>query len=852
MDDAVVSALGTGLSVTTFLVGFASIRLRGQRDRAITQSDGVLRDLVRASSDGRALSDDEVEQSTGGFVEAKAIDPVAKGAVWFYWFVASSMLCLCAIGGVKSGAEFTPVVADWTVDSYVVGFLMLLQLGVCGAGTADYLFVRRDLDVRLRESTLGIVERAIAARNAPDYDEAHRLADDLIRRLPSWPWAYAFRGHVRMSLGRKEAALEDFDKALMLRSDDPVARLARAEHRLAAGDAAGALEDLGELPPERHREHAVLKLKGSALYKLGRRDEAVVIFDQVVRRNPDDPEARVRRGEALAESDSRSAAHRRGSIAALEVLVMEEGERVALTALSQVGRDNLSRRNVKMAIQDFSFALAQAPTDRRLLRLRGDAYIRNGDLEAGERDFEKALSGADDKERAIGLRQRGRARERAGDNAGALADFTASIEVLPTHQALFYRALHHERFERTVEALEDVEGAVSLAPDDDDYLSHRAALLAAGGEVGESEAAFRDVELRFPANSHNYSLWLGTMLRRGAIIDGLGLAARAVAACPEDAGVRLMAARIKSENGQYERALADVDAARELGADEAQADYVAARILADAGRLDEAEASVARAAAAPSDYQHVALMTRYVVRRRRGDLSGAIADVSRAIEITPGASELFVRRACARLALTGANTDALDDIEEALKLNPGSSSALNHLSEYYLTIGDANKAVAAAENAIAHSGSGRSKRLLASSYFLARRWAEAIDLLAELVRTNPSDDDSLWSLAAAYSNSGRFVEAEATFAALVQLDNSNLDARAGLAVSVSQQHRSRDAVSHFRTLKADFGLASQEWIDKRLHPDLLPEYSVVMNDWETALMPPDAVEDQAADPPRAT
>jgi len=833
MNSSVTGALSTGLSVTTFLVGFSSIRLRGQRDRAVSQSDGAVKDLIRASSDGRALSDAEVQQSTHGFVEAKTMDPVAKGAVWFYWFIALLMAALCLAGARKSGhIVWNP--SHWAVDPYVVLFLMILQLGICAAGTADYIFVQHDLNKRMGLSTLGIVDRAMAARTANDLDTASDLADELIARLPSWPWAYAFRGHLRAALSRPAEALQDFDRAVALRSDDPLARLARAEHRLGAGDAAGALEDLEALPSERQSDNAVRKLRGGALYKLGRRDEAVALFDRVVRSDPGDTEARVGRGEALADSGDRSFGHGRRSIEALSRFMSEEGERVALTALSEVGRENLSREDVETAIGDFTFALTQAPGDRRLLRLRADAYFRSGAVAAGEADYLAALHGADDRERAIGLRRRGLSRSQIGDGLGALADYNASLDAYVTHLTYFHRALQYARFDRYAEALSDIEAALTLDPDDADYLSHRAELLAATGSLEASEAAFRDVEIRFPANAHNYELWLSVLLDREALIDSLAVSARAVTACPNDPHLRLKAARVRSENHQSENALSEIDKAIDLGADPAAASYIAAQILADAGEFDEAEKRVEAAAEEPSQYQHAALSTRYTVRRRKGDAHGALEDITRAIELSPRTAGLWVRRACLRMGLDGATQEVLDDIEQALALNPDSVSALNHLSEYHRRSGDASQAIEMASRAASRKPDLFSKKTLADAYFAARQWEDAAELFAELARADSTDVGVLWSLAAAYTNDGRFAEAEATFSALTQLDDASLSARAGLAVTISQQGKTSDAVERFRRLREDFGAGAQRWMESALSADVLPMYDVVMADWEAS------------------
>jgi tetratricopeptide (TPR) repeat protein len=745
------------------------------------------------------------------------------------------MLLLCIIGETKSPGVLTLDPRRWYVDTYVVDFLMLLQVGICAAGTADYLYVRKDLQIRLGASTLGIVERAMASRDAGDLSRAHELADELIKRLPSWPWSYTFRGHLRAAMERREQALQDFDQALKLKSDDALARLARAEHKLSAGDPAGALDDLDALPHERQSENAILKLRGSALYRLGRRAEAIIVFDKVVRSSPTDADARVSRGEALAASNHRATDHGNASIAALEMYVIEEGERVALSTLSAAGTDSLSREDVETAIQDFTFALDQAPDDRRLRRLRADAYYRKGDFDAGDADYRVAMENADPKQLAVALRQRGLARRRSGDGSGALRDFNASIDTYPTALAHFYRGLYYEEIGRADYALADLDAAVDMAPEDDDFLSHRAALLAATGDFDGSGAAFRDVEARFPANSHNYAVWLGTLVRRGNLLDALALSGRAIAACPDDPHLRLTAARIRAENGQVDNALHQVEEAVRLGVSPAQASHTTAQVLAMAGRLAEAEVGVSAVADEPSPDQRFALLTRHKIRREMGNLTGALADLDQVIALDPESVGVLVERACLLLAIDGASPEALADIEKALEINPASAFAINHLAQWRAANGDTAKAIEAAERAIsAAQGDGYGKRTLGLTYFQARRWDDAVDVLAEVVRATPKDKRALWTLGAAYANGGRSAEAEATFSALVQLDRGDLQARAGLAVTVSQQGRSDEAIAQFTQLREEFGHEASDWMENRLSADVLPHYAMVMADWRAS------------------
>jgi len=833
MDDAVFAALGTGLSATTFLVGFASIRLRGQRDRALSLSDGITKDLVRAGGERRVVTDPEVEQSAAAFIEAKELDPVTRGAVWFYWLVGSLMLALCVIAGKKSGLGFEPSPAKWSIDTYVALYFLILQAGIGGAGSADYVWVKRDLVRRLEGSTLGTVEKALRARQEGKMSEAIEHASTLVKRLPSWPWAHVFRGHVLAEQDRNAEALVDFDRAVTLSPTDPLCRLARAECRLRLDEPEGALADLEALGEHRPNDSSVMKLTGSTLYRLGRREEAIAMFTLAVHQSPEDQEARIGRAKALAGSDSPHDAFGSPSTDLLE-LVLEEGERVAARALSDAGRASLSRRDIQTAIEDFTFALEPRSADVNLLCLRAGAYFLAGKFEAGEADFIRALEVADDpKGTANVLRRRGIAYARTGRSAEAERDLSESIRTRESHAAHFSRGLLYTDAERFTEALADIDRAIALQSDDDDYLAHRADLLCWLNQFDLGLDEFRAIELNFPGNAHNYGLWFHQLLRLGRNAEALAVVDRAITACPEDGQLHVLKARANIAAKRYAQAAEDLDSAVSLGGDEVYISFVRADLYRNLDKFEEAETAIGVAAESASGMQHIALGNRSSLRRKLHKGQEALDDLTRAIAMDPTNLDFHVSRGCL-LTKMGDHDKARLDFEYVLGEEPDKISALVHRADLNRVEGNLDDAKRDAEKAVSIAQTPVTLEMHARVLFRRREWSAAAAAYRDVLNAVPDDQDALWGLAAAYDNEGEFADAEAIFEQLSRSNPSSVASRGGYAVVLSQLGRSAESRMVFAALREELGEAIADWVEGSLSPDYLLKYDTVIADWQAS------------------
>ena len=159
-------------------------------------------------------------------------------------------------------------------------------------------------------------------------------------------------------------------------------------------------------------------------------------------------------------------------------------------------------------------------------------------------------------------------------------------------------------------------------------------------------------------------------------------------------------ALIEMHRGNLERALELVDRGiARLEAEVPDNRYVVhrsqllhnrARALVALGRHEEAHAGFTRLMEwDPIYFEYPS--DRASLRRRRGDLDGALRDYDRAIELAPPMPELYFNRATAR-AQAGQPADALADLDAVLDLDPGFRDA--HLTSGTLQLehGDAEAA----------------------------------------------------------------------------------------------------------------------------------------------------------------
>jgi tetratricopeptide (TPR) repeat protein len=234
---------------------------------------------------------------------------------------------------------------------------------------------------------------------------------------------------------------------------------------------------------------------------------------------------------------------------------------------------------------------------------------------------------------------------RLGRRAEALAEFDAAIGIDPDHLDHYLdRGTLLVRMGRLDAALADFDTALRLSPPLPEAHYNRAQLLLALDDLPGARADLDRVLELDPG-------WLDAYINRAGLLLQLGL---------------------------DDQARADVEAGLALAPADPHLCCVLGQLEAAAGRPAAAEAAFATALAGAPELAQ-AWASRASLRHGRGDLEGAVADLTRAIELGADAAVHF-NRAMALRDL-GRPGRALDDLRRAEALDPGDPDIAGALRE---------------------------------------------------------------------------------------------------------------------------------------------------------------------------
>jgi len=280
----------------------------------------------------------------------------------------------------------------------------------------------------------------------------------------------------------------------------------------------------------------------------------------------------------------------------------------------------------KEAIDDFNQSIQLAPENSAVYNNRGNALMDLGHPEEAIKDFDRAIALSPNY--GVAYNNRGNAHVALGQFDLAFQDFRKAVELMPRSAVPFNgRGMAHAKLKRYHAAIRDLTRAISINPK---YVL---------------------------AYKHRGEAYLQLDMYREAIGD----ATQALALEPEtsDPNLYLLRGRAFAGDKKLNNALEDLNKAIEVKPD-----------LVDA---------------------YVERGTVFIEARRFED---AIGDLTRAIELAPENATAYAMRALAKLQLggTGASDpeanyavkdDALNDVNQALKINPNDPVALRIRGNIY-------------------------------------------------------------------------------------------------------------------------------------------------------------------------
>jgi tetratricopeptide (TPR) repeat protein len=404
----------------------------------------------------------------------------------------------------------------------------------------ETLVKRGSLRLRLSDGVGALSDAAQALKLEPGSADAQALQKRVDGRRYGLADLYYNSGYDALTLRRYDAALAQFDKALIMRPDLIDARVSLAatldfmgdderaqvelDHALQLqpnntgalinrgvvrrklDDFAGSRADLERALALRPRDSRALVNYGITLTALYELDAALAALDLAITIAPRD---------AIAYVDRAGAWYTKGEFAradadfAQAILLKPNFE----AAYQARGWAELIAGDRRLAMADFDQALQQSPGDGRAWLERGLAYAAADDAPHADADFDAALRTAETQiARHPGvagpLLSRCGLRARMGrDLQGAIADCNQALTLRPAAEnAVLWRALAELRLEDCTAAVRDADAAVSMRKDPF-ALYIRGVCRLRAGQTAAGEADIEAAKTIEPPIDKVYALW---------------------------------------------------------------------------------------------------------------------------------------------------------------------------------------------------------------------------------------------------------------------------------------------------------------------------------------------------------
>jgi tetratricopeptide (TPR) repeat protein len=332
------------------------------------------------------------------------------------------------------------------------------------------------------------------------------------------------------------------------------------------------------------------------------------------------------------------------------------------------------KKDTAGAIADYTHAIELGSTNPAAYNNRGNARSENNDPDGAIADYTRAIELKPDYARAY--YNRAVTKKAKGDAKGAAADFKRAKELDPKlaseeSAADSKNESDVDLVERGIEkgqqgdldgALTDLNRAIELDPKNSAAYYNRAATKLLKKDTAGAIADYTHVIELDPKNVNAYNN-RGILKARNNDPDGaLADYNHAIELDPKEAKAYNNRGNVKKAKGELDGAIADFTSAIELDSNLAIAYKNRAEARQAKGDKAEAEADFKSA-------EKIDLVNRGIEKAKKGDLDGAIADFSHAIELDPKDAIAYSNRAHAKRLKKDA-AGALADCTRAIELDP--------------------------------------------------------------------------------------------------------------------------------------------------------------------------------------
>jgi tetratricopeptide (TPR) repeat protein len=279
-----------------------------------------------------------------------------------------------------------------------------------------------------RRATLALVPVAALSlgfrthQRNQDYQSELSIWNGTIQHRPENDRAYLTRGSVHWTNGQREAALEDYQRALALNPRDPKAYIGRGNVHIDEGRDAQALADYEKAIELLPKLADAYNGRGEVYARRGQIDAAIKEFNRALELNPNLAQAHYDLAEAYSATGAIDAA-----IASYDRVIQLRPDYA--NAYNSRGSAYDSKGEVDDAIRDYGKAIALRPEFAEALSNRCSAYEVKRQIDAAISDCDKAIALRPNFAEAYS--NRGNALQAKGEYDAAIRDYDKAVELKP-------------------------------------------------------------------------------------------------------------------------------------------------------------------------------------------------------------------------------------------------------------------------------------------------------------------------------------------------------------------------------------------------------------------------------------
>jgi tetratricopeptide (TPR) repeat protein/S1-C subfamily serine protease len=330
-------------------------------------------------------------------------------------------------------------------------------------------------------------EKAVILNDKKEYQAAIAIYDESIRAYPE-AYAYYNRGTTKSTLGNKQGAIVDFDRAIELNPKLTQAYFNRGAAKSELRNNQGAIIDYDRAIELNPKYAEAYYNRGTARSELGDKQRAIIDYDRAIALNPKLTQAYSNR--AIAKS----------ALGTNQGAMVDYDRAIALNpnfaqAYYDRGNAKYGIGDKQGAIIDFNRAIELNPQYPEAYYNRGIATSGLGNNQGAMVDFDRAI--ALNPNFAQAYYSRGNAKYKLVNNQGAIADYDRAIELNPQYpEAYMSRGVAKSALGNNQGAIVDYDRATELNPQyPEAYMNRGAAKSALRNTQGAIVDYDRAIEL---------------------------------------------------------------------------------------------------------------------------------------------------------------------------------------------------------------------------------------------------------------------------------------------------------------------------------------------------------------------